>query len=104
LWYVRVLPPPLPGGSEHVAFTTPYVVLRPGLTEWLAYFGRTFPGQRTVGVYERHMKYGPKHMYWPDYVFEAYVNHRADAIYLAGVPDIPESRPHSEVSQWGFKQ
>jgi len=32
------------GGSEHVAFTTPYVVLRPGLTEWLAYFGRTFPG------------------------------------------------------------
>ena len=104
LWYVRVLPPPLPGGSEHVAFTTPYVVLRPGLTEWLAYFGRTFPGQRTVGVYERHMKYGPKHMYWPDYVFEAYVNHRADAIYLEGLPDVPESRPHSEVNQWGFKQ
>jgi hypothetical protein len=27
------------------------------------------------------------------------VNHQADAIYLAGLPDIPESRPHSEVSQ-----
>ena len=27
LWYVRVLPPPLPGGSEHVIFTTPYIVL-----------------------------------------------------------------------------
>ena len=104
LWYVRVLPPPLPGGSEHVVFTTPYVVLRPGLAEWLAYFSRTFPGQRPVGVYERHMKYGPKHMYWPDYVFEAYVNHRADAIYLEGLPDVPESRPHSEVNQWGFKQ
>jgi len=104
LWYVRVLPPPMPGGSEHVVFTTPYIVLHPGLPHWLAYLSRTFPQQRSVSDYERHMKYGPTPMYWPDYVFEAYVNHRADAIYLAGVPDVPESRPHSEVNQWGFKQ
>jgi hypothetical protein len=104
LWYVRVLPPPMPGGAAHVVFTTPYIVLHPGLADWLAYFSRTFPKQQSVGDYERHMKYGPTPMYWPDYVFEAYVNHRADAIYLAGVPDIPESRPHSEGNQWGFKQ
>ena len=36
---------------------------------------------------------------WNDYVFEAYVNHQADAIYLAGLPDIPESRPHSKISE-----
>jgi hypothetical protein len=45
------------------------------------------------------MKYGPTREYWNDFVFEAYVNHQADAIYLAGLPDIPESRPHSEVSE-----
>ena len=55
--------------------------------------------QRASPDYERHMKYGPTREYWNDYVFEAYVNHQADAIYLAGLPDIPESRPHSEVSE-----
>jgi hypothetical protein len=29
---------------------------------------------------------------WNDFIFEAYVNHQTDAIYLAGLPDIPESR------------
>ena len=95
LWYVRVLPPPLPGGSEHVIFTTPYIVLRPGPHDWLAYFSRTLPQPATVDDYERHMKYGPTREYWSDFIFEAYVNYRTEAIYLAGLPDVPESRPHS---------
>jgi hypothetical protein len=40
----------------------------------------------------------PSPSYWNDFVFEGYVNYRTDAIYLRGLPDIPESRPHSEVS------
>jgi hypothetical protein len=97
-WYVRLLPPPFSGGQEHVVFTTPYVTVHPHFDEWLAYFRRTLPA---VGGfdYERHMKYGPTTEYWNDYVFEAYVNHRADAIYLAGLPDVPESRPHSKISE-----
>ncbi|MBI4877152.1 MAG: hypothetical protein HY822_21165, partial [Acidobacteria bacterium] len=75
IWYVRVLPPPTPGRPEHVVFTTPYILLRPGLRDWLAYFGRALPGARP-GDYERHMKYGPSRTYWNDFVFEAYVNHR----------------------------
>ena len=98
-WYVRLLPPPFPGAKEHVAFTTPYIVVHPDFGEWLAYFRRSFPATAGFDDYERHMKYGPTREYWNDYVFEAYVNHQADAIYLAGLPDIPESRPHSEVSQ-----
>ena len=47
------------------------------------------------------MKYGPTRMYWNDFVFEAYVNHRTEVIYLAGLPDVSESRPHSEVHGWG---
>jgi hypothetical protein len=98
-WYVRLLPPPFPGGVEHVVFTTPYIVVHPDFDEWLAYFRRSFPATTDFDDYERHMKYGPTREYWNDYVFEAYVNYQADAIYLAGVPDIPESRPHSEVSE-----
>ena len=30
-----------------------------------------------------------------DRFFEAYVNHRSDVIFLKGLPDILESRPHS---------
>jgi hypothetical protein len=98
-WYVRLLPPPFPGGKEHVVFTTPYIVVHPDFGEWLAYFRRTLPATAGFADYERHMKYGPTREYWNDYVFEAFVNYQADAIYLAGLPDVPESRPHSEVSE-----
>jgi hypothetical protein len=94
-----LLPSPLPGGKEHVVFTTPYIVMHPDFNDWLAYFRRTFPAPAGFDDYESHMKYGPTREYWNDYVFEAYVNHQADAIYLAGLPDIPESRPHSEISE-----
>jgi hypothetical protein len=98
-WFVRLLPPPIPGGTDHVVFTTPYIVVHPDFADWLAYFRRTFPATAGFDDYERHMKYGPTRKYWNDYVFEAYVNHQSDAIYLAGLPDIPESRPHSELSE-----
>lgn len=49
------------------------------------------------------MKYGSRRQYWNDFVFEGYLNNREDAIYLAGLADIAESRPHSEVNGWGFR-
>lgn len=99
IWYARLLPPPWAGGTEHVVFTTPYLVLHPALHDWLAYFRRALPDTATVADYEGHMKYGPTREYWNDYVFEAYVNHQPNVIFLAGLPDIPESRPHSRVSE-----
>jgi hypothetical protein len=102
LWYVRILPPPIQSGTEHVVFTTPYILLQPGPPDWLAYFSRTFGRTPCVDDYERHMRYGPTREYWNDFVFEGYVNHRTEAIYLTGLPDIPESRPHSLVNAWGF--
>ena len=98
-WYIRLLPPPIAGSTEHVVFTTPYIVLHPELRDWIAYFQRALPATADMHEYERHMKYGPTRQYWNDYVFEAYVNYQVDAIFLAGLPDIPESRPHSEVSE-----
>jgi hypothetical protein len=97
LWYTRVLPPPLAGLDEHVVFTTPYVLIEPAEHEWLAYFDRTLPHEtpeKRIAAYERHMKWGPARDYWTEFVFEAYVNHRHDVIFLRGLPDVPESRPN----------
>jgi hypothetical protein len=102
LWYARVLPPPFPGLGEHVVFTTPYVLLRAKEYDWQAYFRRTLPDtaqEARVAAYERHMKFGPSRSYWNEFVFEAYHNYRSDLIYLTGVPDIPESLPHSRVNR-----
>ena len=101
LWYARVLPPPAPGLEEHVVFTTPYLLIDPGEREWLAYFRRTLPdapADDRIAAYEHHMKFGPGRDYWTEFVFEAYVSHRSDVIFLKGLPDVPESRPHSRVN------
>jgi len=101
LWYVRVLPPPLPGLTEHVVFTTPYLLVRPSENDWQAYFRRVLPDapmEDRIFRYKHHMKFGPSRNYWTEFVFEAYVNHRTDVIFLVGLPDVPESRPHSRVN------
>ena len=100
LWYVRVLPPALPDIEEHVVFTTPYVLMEPA-SDWHAYFDRTLPdapAQDHVARYERLMKFGPARDFWTEFVFEAYLNHRDDVIFLKGLPDVAESRPHSSVN------
>ncbi len=102
LWYVRVLPPPSPAMREHVAFTTPYLLLKANEYEWQSYFRRTLPDasqEARIEAYERHMKYGPSRKYWNEFVTEAYVNFRSDVIYLTGLPDIPESLPHSSANR-----
>jgi len=98
LWYARVLPPPIPDAVEHVVITTPYILLKPGVREWQAYLRRAVP-QGSLEAYERHMKFGPTRAYWNEFVFEAYVNHRKEAVFLAGLPDVAESRPHSAVNR-----
>ena len=100
LWYVRLLPPPLPGMVEHMVFTTPYVLIPLEKLDWLAYFGRNLAAsasetERLFAQYEYHMKFGPSRYYWLEFVFQAYVNYQSDAIFLTGVPDVPESLPHA---------
>jgi hypothetical protein len=101
IWFVRLLPPPAPSFPHHVAFTTPYVIVRPGEDEWGAYLRRTLPkvgGSDDRRAYETLMKFGLEPRTWPEYVFEGYVNHRHQAIFLAGLPDVAESRPHSRAN------
>jgi len=98
LWFARVLPPASPGQSDHVVFTSPYVLIAPDAMGWVEYFDRIAgkESQRPrIEALERHLKWGTAPRYWTEFVFEGYVNHRPGAIFLKGLPDVPESRPHS---------
>jgi hypothetical protein len=73
---------------------------------WLAYFERTLPKLRSAdptAAYERLMKYGLSRHYWNEYIFLAYAHYRQDCVYLAGIPDLPRSLPHSKAgaARWG---
>ncbi|MBN2524749.1 MAG: hypothetical protein JXR76_00050 [Deltaproteobacteria bacterium] len=99
IWYARILPPPYPEKDDaHVVFTTPYVVLDASAAEWETCISseihRTQGAGRCVN-YDTYMKYGPGFLYWPEYVFEAYLNHTPEMILLKGLPNQPQSRPHS---------
>jgi len=43
---------------------------------------------------ENMMKFGLSNNYWNETIFQAYVNHKSDVIYLKGLPDVSSSRPH----------
>jgi hypothetical protein len=98
LWFTRVLPPPLGGHTGHVVFTSPYVLISPNATGWTQYLDRIAAkdsARPRIEALERHLKWGTSRRYWPEFVFEGYVNHQPGAIFLEGLPDVPESRPHS---------
>jgi hypothetical protein len=110
LWYVRILPSPIAGLEESLVFTTPYKLVAPGKREWLDFLRRTMPqtGLPTsqpsltqAGVSDGNpaleglMKYGLAPYYWHEFILQAYLNHRHDVIFLTGLPDVPESLPHS---------
>jgi len=83
-------------------FTTPYVVLRPGLAEWLAYFSG-HSGATAGGVYERHMNTGKAHVLGPT-TFSSLREPTGRTPSILRAFRCPRSRRHSEVNQWGFKQ
>ncbi|MEI7955600.1 MAG: hypothetical protein WCJ66_10570 [Verrucomicrobiota bacterium] len=97
LWFVRALPPPL---SFHywVGMGTPYVLRAPGRFEWLALFERNGIRRGELGMEQRlwqFLKFGPRLRYWSELIFEGYCGHNSGAVFLQGLPDVPESRLHS---------
>ncbi len=97
LWFVRILPPVLAPFDYSVIFTTPYVLLSPDKNSWEAYLNRTISDKKTkttANSLENLMKQGLSNNYWNEYIFQAYVNHKPDVIYLQGLPDVSSSRPH----------
>jgi hypothetical protein len=67
LWFTRVLPPPIAGCSEHVVFTSPYILIAPDEAGWAQYLDRIAAGdpkRPRSAVLERHFKWGPSRRYW----------------------------------------
>lgn len=110
IWFARIFPEPfteLTFGYS-VAFTTPYIVGKVedgyfkntgSLKNWQAFLDRTLSktGETDrIRAYEKLMKYGLNRHYWNEYIFEGYANYTDHAVYLTGIPDLPDSLPHSE--------
>jgi hypothetical protein len=91
LWLARLFPPPAPDLDYHVVFTTPYVILEPGLGAWERHLRKALRAIRPedpVAAYEGLMKYGTGLNFWNDYILEAYVRHQSEAIFLTGLPNL----------------
>lgn len=95
LWYVRLCPPLLDLVDYHVAFTTPYVLTGATKADWAAYLKKSLPGSADMRkALHEFLKFGRGPNDWNEFVFRAYHHHRADAIFLAGLPDVKGSLPH----------
>jgi len=99
LWYVRRLPPLLPElATFHVLFTTPYILIESTKDDWLQFLKRTLLKADGNNDHERlHqlLKFGLSTNYWNEFVFTAYHHHQAQAIFLAGIPDLKTTLPHA---------
>jgi hypothetical protein len=109
IWLARIFPEPFPGLNfgYSVVFTTPYIVgkIEGGyfknigvIDSWISFLDRTLEKtgeENRIKAYEKLMKYGLSRHYWNEYIFEGYANFAADVVFLAGIPDIPASMPHS---------
>ncbi len=99
LWYVRLLPPPLPDLARHyIAFTTPYILIEASKDDWTQFLRRNmvrFKADDERGSLYQLLKYGLNLNYWNEFVFQAYHHHQRDAIFLAGVPDLKATLPHA---------
>jgi hypothetical protein len=115
IWFARIMPEPFANLNYgySVVFTTPYIIseMRNGRfvysneKSWNLFFERNL-GKTKIDdknrAYEFLMKFGLNRNYWNEYIFEGYANHQDDMILLAGFPDIPLSRPHSDENSERF--
>lgn len=110
LWFARIFPEPFPEWSlgYSVVFTTPYVLgkVKKGfftnagtLDDWQLFLERTLGQTGETGrieAYEQFMKYGLNRHFWNEFIFQGYANHTDHVVYLAGIPDRPDTLPHAE--------
>ena len=99
LWYVRRLPPLMPElATFHVLFTTPYILIESTKDDWMQFLKRTLlkaDGNDDRERLHQLLKFGLSTNYWNEFVFQAYHHHQAQAIFLAGIPDLKVTLPHA---------
>ena len=100
-WFVRVLPPPTNSVDYHIVMITPYVLMGHTKKEWIKFFSRSSININDADrerKMEKLTKCGNARHYWNNYIMDAYAYNRCDVIFLKGIPDLPETLPHSSVN------
>ena len=99
LWYARLLPSLVPElVNYHVVFTTPYILIHSTKDDWVQFLKRSIlelKGGDERQRLHRLLKYGLGTHFWNEFVFKSYHHHQADAVFLAGIPDIKATLPHA---------
>jgi|GEM_PF-816391 len=94
---LRIVPPIYE--SIFLSMTTPYQLEGYTKTDWLEYFSRQNINNNELGFENRlhnHFKFEKEKMYWSEFIFYGYLQHRSDVVYLAGLPDKVMTQPHHD--------
>ena len=97
IWFVRIVPNIDRIYNYQIILTTPYVIINFNEKDWLSYFQRQSIIKDDINYLEKlyqFLKYNSDHIYWHNYIMDAYVNSSYDRIYLTGIPDLKGSKPH----------
>lgn len=95
LWLVRLVTDHHAGTTRHLSITTPYI-LTSGEREWRGWLDRHAVADTTS--YRHAMKPGPDRSFWLEFILQGYAGVAAGdvAIFLQGVPDRADTRPHTD--------
>jgi len=98
IWFVRIHPPPFNLVNYSVIMTTPYILIGHSKQEWVSFFERNSIGRKDSeleGKLQFFLKHGRSTNYWNEFIVEAHAGYRKEAIFLQGIPDLANTRPHS---------
>jgi hypothetical protein len=98
LWFVRIHPPPPGLVSYSVIMTTPYIVIGHSKQEWVSFFERNsiyVKDSQLETKLQSFLKHGLSTNYWNEFIVEAYAGYRLEAVFLQGIPDLANTRPHA---------
>jgi len=102
LWFVRIHPPPPSLVNYSVIMTTPYILMGHSKLEWVDFFERNSIGRKDSELeikLQSFLKHGRSANYWNEFIVEAYAGYRKEVIFLQGIPDLANTRPHAPRKQ-----
>jgi len=102
IWFVRIHPPPFNLVNYSVIMTTPYILMGHSKLEWVDFFERNSIGRKDSELeikLQSFLKHGRSANYWNEFIVEAYAGYRKEVIFLQGIPDLANTRPHAPRKQ-----
>ena len=102
IWFIRIHSPPINLVNYSVIMTTPYILIGHSKQEWVSFFERNSTDRKDSQLETKlqfFLKHGLSTNYWNEFIVEAYAGYRREAIFLQGIPDLANTRPHAPRKQ-----